>query len=160
MSSPGAAVLVSSLPQQFHGGPSSRPRVDWHRRDRDDRSPVADADSIARDYAREGQGRPIIYSAWLPLWLLSERLWEDIDGGTYSGWPEYRVDGLYPPIKVEIGVEATPESMSFVLKLHIRDGNHRVRYWKRVGFLEAPAWVLDYRSGSLDAAVERREEWT
>lgn len=119
----------------------SRPRVDWSKRDLDDKS-EADVESLRRDYARVST-QPRIYQAWIPLWLLSERLWEEIEGGEYD-WLPYRKDAVFPPLKIEIDV-ALYESMSFFQLTHIRDGNHRVRFWKECGFSEAPAWCLDYR---------------
>lgn len=123
--------------------PSTRPEVDWYKRDLDDKSPVVTVETLVRDYARLGT-QPRVYQAWIPLWLLSERLWEEVEGSRYDDWPAYRMGGAFPPLKVEIDA-VVQGSMSFIQTVHIKDGNHRVRHWKQCGFSEAPAWCLDYR---------------
>jgi hypothetical protein len=120
-----------------------RPKVDWYIRDLDDSSAPVSANSIFQDYARPNTN-PRVYQEWIPLWLLSERLWEEVEEIQYPCWKNYTKDGFFPPIKIEMGL-ILAESMSYYQTIHIRDGNHRTRFWKRCAFTEAPAWVLDYR---------------
>lgn len=120
-----------------------RPLVDWYKHDLDDASPIVTTSTLLRDYARKAS-TPRIYQAWIPLWLLSERLWEEVDRANYRDWPLYDKQGVFPPLKVEIEA-VVGDSMSFKLVLHIKDGNHRVRFWKECGFKDAPAWCFDYR---------------
>lgn len=117
------------------------PRVDWHRPDRDDGSAYVDAATILRDYREPGDPRtPLVYQASLPLCLFRVERWEDFDGGSYD-WADYDPEGCYPPIKVLIGARWRP-------RLFIKDGNHRVHFWRRYGYRLAPAWVLDYPEAS------------
>lgn len=123
-----------------------RVSVDWHKRDLDDSVSVVTIESLLRDYARPGS-KPHVYQAWIPLWLLSERLWEEVEGREYD-WSKYTRYGVYPPLKIEIDNEIR-DSMSYIQTIHIKDGNHRTRFWKDSGFMEGPAWCLDYRHARL-----------
>jgi len=123
----------------------TRPRVDWYAKDLDDSSEFVSEESIFRDYAScTTTIKPRVYKAWIPLWLLYERLWEEVEGSKYPDWAKYKINGLFPPIKIDIDV-ILGKSLSYFQTIHIRDGNHRVRFWKQCSFIEAPAWVLDYR---------------
>jgi hypothetical protein len=121
-----------------------RPLVDWSLRDFYDNSDIVTEHSIFNDYAFKNQN-PQVYQKWFPLWLLSERLWEEEDGGIYIYWPTYSTKGIFPPLKIEL-YATVGNNPNYYQTIHIRDGNHRVRYWKENGFEEAPAWVLDYRN--------------
>ena len=132
--------------------PEQRPRVDWYRLDRDDSGPVVTEGSIRSDYAEPGRSARV-YQEWVPLWLLTERLWEEVEGKVYPDWDSYDPAGTYPPIKLEVNA-VVRKSNSYVHELHIKDGNHRVRYWKEQGFQAAPAWVLDYRPGAAEGVLD------
>lgn len=127
------------------------PKVNWTARDLDDSVAHVSAASILHDYRRlDYPICPIVYQAWFPLFVLSEHLWNERDGLSYD-WRNYDVEGIYPPLKIEI-FEAREacvmlEPGTAMSSIYIRDGNHRIRFFKNHGFTEAPAWVLDYRTG-------------
>lgn len=125
------------------------PRVNWKAHDCDDLDTIVSADTILRDYRRKDQlVCPVVYKQWIPLWLLRDELWEEQHGLSYD-WSAYDIHSIFPPIKLEIftttnsQVEIEPGTHLSVL--YIRDGNHRIHFWRLHGFLVAPAWVLDYR---------------
>jgi hypothetical protein len=122
---------------------AKRPRVDWFRRDLDDRSATVSVESLMADYAMP-HTHPRIVQTWIPLWLVSERLWEEVEGGHYPDWAHYAPDAIYPPLKVMLNVDPD-HGLHVRLTLFVLDGNHRIRFWKHCGFTDAPAWVLDYR---------------
>lgn len=114
------------------------PRVDWRRTDLDDQpDAIPGIASLVATYREALDPRlPIPYRAYLPLALFHLERWEEYDGGGYD-WSEYTPRGAYPPVKVLIGARGRP-------KLYVRDGNHRLWYWRQQGFLLAPCWVLEY----------------
>lgn len=123
------------------------PLVNWYKKDLDDHSSPVTMESLRSDYNLSESVS--IYRSWIPLWLLSERLWEEVDGDedgstSYLDWSNYTPDGIYPPIKVDVS-NSLNDSNSYHLTIHIRDGNHRIRYWKKQGLFWAPAWIFDAR---------------
>ena len=51
-------------------------------------------------------------------------------------WSNFEPTATYPAVEVRI----TPKG-----DIDLVDGNHRVSYWKRIGFTHAPSWVVDLR---------------
>ena len=121
------------------------PDVDWNHQDLQDSVRHVTSASIIRDYVPERErGRVTVYPAYVaseqvPHEVCAEEECDDDDeedGGGYD-WDEFSFHGTFPPAKLSVDRHG---------KIHIVDGNHRIRYWRsQRSYQSIPAWVIDYR---------------
>lgn len=130
--------LVGEDPKDYSG---KVPSVDWNKNDVQILGPWTE--QSVREFTKARKDVPI-YRAMVPISDLDEHLAEedrpngdeDENPSEWPGydWSDYRRNNSFPPIVV-----MRTESG----EIKMVDGNHRVHYWRQIGYELAPAWVVD-----------------
>jgi hypothetical protein len=134
---------IGEKPDRYGG--AKVPDVDFDSRDLQDSGKRVTEATILKDYGPKN-GKAVVYQATVPMSdipspILAEEQDDEYADGEGYDWSEYTGRSTFPPVKLGVSPEG---------KIHIIDGNHRLKWWEDNNYTHAPAWVIDERPGVRD----------
>lgn len=122
------------------------PNVDPFKVDLPDRGRQISRESILRDYASSRMMRRgswvDIYTVWIDLSELPEANVEDADEYDWQDMSTGR--GVFPAPKIFIPAKVFSDGgwTADLSNARILDGNHRIMYWRELGYDAAIVWII------------------